>query len=148
MFLLVLFVLLCLLNSVEICLSSFRVPLTLEFEHLEDFSQLVSFGLDSRRFSHVPLDLVGPLSSSHSFTYLLTMIDRTTRWPEVALLSSFTAESCVRAYLFSWVARFGVPLVFTSDPGSNSPPQSGLESAVLDVFLHLLLRISIHKAMV
>ena len=31
-----------------------------------------------RRFSHVHLDLVGPLPSNHGFTYLLIMIDRTT----------------------------------------------------------------------
>ena len=69
----------------------------------------------SRRFSHFHLDLVGPLPSSHGFPYLLTMIDRTTSWPKVALLSLITAESCVRAFLFTWVARFGVPSVLTSD---------------------------------
>ena len=73
----------------------------------------------SRRFSHVHLDLVSPLSSSHGFTYFLTMIIRTIRWPEVAPLSSITAESCVRAFLFSWVARLGVPSVLTSDQGSQ-----------------------------
>ena len=73
----------------------------------------------SRRFSHVHLDLVGPPPSSHGFTYLLTMIDRTTLWPEVAPLSSITAESCVRAFLFSWVARFGVDSVRTSDCGKQ-----------------------------
>ena len=31
----------------------------------------------SRRFSYIHLDLVGPFPSSHGFTYLLTMIDRT-----------------------------------------------------------------------
>ena len=142
-----LFVLLYLWNSVEICLSYFTVPLPLESEHL-DFSQLVSCGLDwpetwvfglvpvsvasgaryrlmfmpffqpSIGFSHMNLDLMGPLPSGHGFIYLLTMIDRTTQWPEVAPLSSITAESCVRTFLFSWVARFGVPLVLTSDQGS------------------------------
>ena len=62
-----------------------------------------------RRFSHVHLDLLDPLLSSHGFTYLLTMIDRMTCWPEVASLSSITAESCIRAFLFSWVARFSIP---------------------------------------
>ena len=92
----------------------------------------------SRQFFHIHLDLVGPLPSSHGFTYLLTMIDRTTCWPEVARLSSITAESCVTAFLFSWVARFGVlfshPMV-----KHNSPPPSGPESAVSWEFLCLLL---------
>ncbi len=31
-----------------------------------------------RRFAHVHVDLVGPLPSSHGFTYLFTCIDRST----------------------------------------------------------------------
>ena len=53
----------------------------------------------TRRFSHVHVDLVGPLPSSHGFTYLFTMIDRTTRWPEAVPLSSISAESCALALI-------------------------------------------------
>ena len=35
-----------------------------------------------RRFSHIHLDLVGPLPSCQRFSYLLMMIDRTSWWPE------------------------------------------------------------------
>ena len=34
------------------------------------------------RFSHVHIDLVGPLTPSSGFRYILTMVDRFTRWPE------------------------------------------------------------------
>lgn len=34
------------------------------------------------RFKHVHIDIVGPLPTSEGFTYLLTMIDRFSRWPE------------------------------------------------------------------
>ena len=37
----------------------------------------------------------------------------------MAPLSSITAESCVRAFLVSWVARFGLPSVLTSDCGTQ-----------------------------
>jgi len=47
------------------------------------------------------------------------MIDRTTRWPEAVPLSSISAESCVRAFISTWVSRFGVPAVLTSDRGSQ-----------------------------
>ena len=50
---------------------------------------------------------------------LVTMIDRTTRWPEVVPMSSISAESCVHAFISAWVARFGVPAVLTSDRGSQ-----------------------------
>jgi hypothetical protein len=36
----------------------------------------------TRRFSHIHVDLVGPLPASKGFTYLFTIIDRTSRWPE------------------------------------------------------------------
>ena len=73
----------------------------------------------SRRFSHVHIDIVGPLPSSQGYSYLLTMIDRTTRWPEAVPLSSISTESCVRAFISSWVSRFGVPSTLTSDRGAQ-----------------------------
>ena len=73
----------------------------------------------SRRFSHVHIDIFGPLPSSQGYSYLLTMIDRTTRWPEAAPLSSISTESCVRAFISTWVARFGVPSTLTSDRGAQ-----------------------------
>ena len=73
----------------------------------------------ARRFSHVHLDLVGPLPSSQGYSYILTMIDRTSRWPEAVPLSSITAESCSRAFISTWVSRFGVPALLTSDRGAQ-----------------------------
>ncbi|CAL1568882.1 unnamed protein product [Knipowitschia caucasica] len=75
------------------------------------------FSVPERRFEHVHVDLVGPLPPSRGFTHLLTMVDRTTRWPEVVPLLSTTAADVARAFIYSWVARFGVPLDLTSDRG-------------------------------
>ena len=63
------------------------------------------------------MDLVGPLPPSKGYSYLLTVIDRTTRWPEAYPLEDITAASCARAFICGWVARFGVPLAITSDRG-------------------------------
>ncbi len=52
-----------------------------------------------RRFAHVHVDLVGPLPQSAGMTYMFTMVDRTTRWPEVVPLSSTTAADCAQALL-------------------------------------------------
>ena len=73
----------------------------------------------TRRFSHVHVDLVGPLPSRHSFTFLFTMIDRTRRWLEGVPLSFISAESCAGALISTWISRFGVPAVLTSDRGSQ-----------------------------
>lgn len=65
------------------------------------------------------MDLVGPLPPSQGFTHLLTMVNSTTRWPEVAPLSSTTSAEVARAFISAWVARFGTPLDLTSDRGSQ-----------------------------
>jgi hypothetical protein len=70
-----------------------------------------------RRFSHVHVDLVGPLPRSSGFSYLFTVIDRTTRWPEAIPLTSTTAADCAAALLQGWIQRFGVPDTITSDRG-------------------------------
>ena len=70
-----------------------------------------------RRFTHVQVDIVGPFPTSRGYTYLLTILDRTTRWPEAVPLQDITAASCARAFMTGWVARFGVPLQMTFDRG-------------------------------
>ncbi len=74
----------------------------------------------SVRFSHVHVDIVGPLPvSACGVSHLLTVIDRTTRWPEVIPLRSTTAAACADAFTAGWVARFGVPLCITTDRGAQ-----------------------------
>ena len=70
-----------------------------------------------RRFAHLHVDLVGPLPHSAGMTYMFTMVDRTTRWPEVVPLSSTTAADCAQALLSGWIQRYGVPSTITSDRG-------------------------------
>ena len=82
-------------------------------------SPVPSIPVPGRRLSHVHLDLVWSLPSCQGFSYLLTMIERTSRWPEAVLLSSITSETCARALISTWVSRFGVPALPTSDPGAQ-----------------------------
>jgi hypothetical protein len=68
-------------------------------------------------------DLVGPLPLSSGFSYLFTVVDRTTRWPEAVPLSSVAAADCAAALLQGWIQRFGVPSTITSDRGPQFTSQ-------------------------
>ena len=87
--------------------------------HRHTKAPLELFPVPERRFDHVNVDLVGPLPSSHGFTYLLTMVDRTTRWPEAVPLTSLASVEMTRAFIGTWVARFGTPSDISSDRGAQ-----------------------------
>jgi hypothetical protein len=73
-----------------------------------------------QRFSHLHIDLVGPLPQSQDgHIHLLTVLDCSTRWAEALPLRSTSAEGCATALIAGWIARFGVPQHITSDRGSQ-----------------------------
>ena len=73
----------------------------------------------STRFEHVNVDLVGPFSPDRGFRYLLTIVDRMTRWPEAIPIAETTADSVVQAFIDNWISRYGVPVTVTSDRGAQ-----------------------------
>ena len=68
-------------------------------------------------FRHVYVDLVGHLPPSEGHTYLLTAVDRFSRWPEAFPLRSTDAATVAQAFNLGWVSRFGIPEVIISDRG-------------------------------
>ncbi|CAB0029843.1 unnamed protein product, partial [Trichogramma brassicae] len=81
--------------------------------------QPMHFDAPDARFQHVHIDLVGPLPECRGFSYLLTMIDRFSRWPEAVPLQDITAETVARAFVKHWVSRFSSPSILTTDQGSQ-----------------------------
>ncbi len=85
--------------------------------HRHTKAPLAVFKVPQHRFDHVNVDLVGPLPPSQGCAYLLTIVDRFTRWPEAIPLQAIDTKSVARAFVFNWIARFGVPLDMSSDRG-------------------------------
>ncbi|XP_068204621.1 uncharacterized protein [Palaemon carinicauda] len=70
-------------------------------------------------FREVIIDVVGPLPLTRGgCEYLLTLVDRMSRYPEAIPLRSVKAEKVVEA-LINFFTKFGIPKVLQSDCGTN-----------------------------
>ena len=76
----------------------------------------------TKRFSHIHIDLVGPLNPPGNNT-LLTIIARWTGWPEAFPMTmhgdAANAKACAKVLVREWLSRWGVPDIMTSDRGSQ-----------------------------
>ena len=70
-------------------------------------------------FEHIIIDVVGPLpKSSSGAEYLLTIMDRFSRFPEAIPIRSIKAPNIIK-HLMHFFSRFGLPKTIQSDQGSN-----------------------------
>ena len=76
------------------------------------------FIVPQKRFEHINLDLV-TLPLSNGYKYLLTIVDRLSRWPQAIPIPDMTTETVADAFAHGWVATFGVPATITTDRGSQ-----------------------------
>jgi hypothetical protein len=73
--------------------------------------------IPQRHFSHLHVDLVGPLQYSNNFNYVFTFIDHTFKWMEANPLSETSVAAYTKAFYFYCISHFRVPETTTSDRG-------------------------------
>ena len=64
------------------------------------------------------MDIIGPLPPSEGYKYILTIIDRATRWTEVFPLRTQSADTCLK-HVIQWISRYGLPETIVTDRGTN-----------------------------
>ncbi|GFO45268.1 Pol polyprotein [Plakobranchus ocellatus] len=77
--------------------------------------KFVWHGLRQKRFSHINIHIVGLLPEFCGYRYLITIIDRNTRWPEAIPISNIKTAECVQTLVGGWISRFGIPEDLSSD---------------------------------
>ena len=99
------------------CLECHRCQVSKVVRHVK--APVTVFPPASRRFGSLHVDIVGPLPPPEDFRYLLTVVDRFTRWPEAFPLKEISSTSICRALLRGWFSRFGVPDEVITDRGAQ-----------------------------
>ena len=72
-----------------------------------------------RQFVKLNFKLMGPLPPSQGFHYLLTIMDRNTKWVEAVELEDINSNTVMDRFIKGWVSRYGIPVTIITDHGTQ-----------------------------
>lgn len=87
--------------------------------HRHTVSSPGQFPTPDDRFSHVHVDIVGPLPSCEGNAYILTCVDRFTRWPVAIPITDTSSITIAKSFVENWITHYGAPAVITTDRGAQ-----------------------------
>ncbi len=113
--------------------------------HRHTISPVSPISTPTDRFQTVHIDIVGPLPPATlpnypyplPYSYLLTCIDRATRWTEAIPIIDTTASSVAIAFVAGWISRFGVPLQVVTGRGAQFESELFSELSSIIGFHHM-----------
>ena len=76
-----------------------------------------AFDCPTAKFDIVHIDIVGPFPENEGYSYVLTAIDRFSRWPVAIPMKGITSKDCCKAFINGWIQYYGTPSVIISDRG-------------------------------
>ena len=78
-----------------------------------------TFKVPDKRFQEVHIDVVGPLPESEGMRYILTLLDRKSRWLESVALPEASSLACCNGFIRGWLARYGACQSLICDNGNT-----------------------------
>ena len=100
--------------------------------HWHTKSPFGTFSNSDARFSHVHIDLVGPMPMCQDYQYLLMVVDHFSRWPTTVPIKDILASTVAKTILKEWVSTFGTPEFIMTDRGAQ------FQSSLFQEFSNLL----------
>ncbi|KAF2355751.1 Integrase catalytic core [Trinorchestia longiramus] len=73
--------------------------------------------IPNERFQTVHVNIVGPIPTLQDQRYMLTCVDRFTRWCTAVPMKDCTAETTARTFVRGWIKNFGSPSTIVTDQG-------------------------------
>ena len=69
------------------------------------------------KFETIHVDIVGPLPMCDTHSYILSIVDRFSRWPVAIPMQGISSKECAQALLKGWIQFYGTPISIVTDRG-------------------------------